>query len=107
MKRLIYILIILNAVAAFAGVKSLSGGQIVFWEDKTEVIKYNTYRVEVRLNEPSKENIIGSVTLDCFGSVYHPDNNLFIPAGELKGYVDFSNLENGYRYNVRVVIRNK
>ena len=107
MKKILSILLLFSALIAFAGTKKLSDGTLVFWSDKTEVVKHGCYRVEVKLAEPAKQNIIGSVTLEGFGNVYPPDNNLFIPAGEMKGYVDFSNLYNGYRYNVRVTIKNK
>lgn len=108
MKKIIIFIVVSCAVIAYAGNKQLKDGTLIFWDDTTEVIQYNSYRVEVRLYEPSAQNVFGSVTLEdrVSGKVYRGDNNLFISAGEKRGYVDFSGLKNGYRYSVRVKINN-
>ncbi|MBD5296587.1 MAG: hypothetical protein K2G08_09950 [Paramuribaculum sp.] len=107
MKKILSILLLFSALIAFAGTKKLSDGTIVFWPEKTEVVKYGCCRVEVKLTEPSSQNILGSVKLECFGKTFMPDNNLFIPAGEMKGYVDFSNLDDGCSYKIRVTLKNQ
>lgn len=108
MRKILILVVILCSLIAYAGNKTLKDGTLVFWSETTKVIQYNSYRVYVTLDKPSSQNVFGSVTLidRLSGKAISGDNNLFIPAGETRGYVDFSGLENGYSYNISVKINN-
>ena len=101
MKKIIIALIsILICVAAFAGTKKLSNGEVVFWRDQTELIQYNSYSVEVSLSGKCDFNVWGEVSLGG------QSKSFMIRAGETKAYVDFENLENGRRYSISVRVNN-
>lgn len=99
-KIIIALLSVLICVAAFAGTKKLSNGEVLFWDDQTEVVNYNCYRVDLSLTGVCDFNVWGEVTLGG------QSKSFMIRAGETKGYVDFENLENGRRYSVSVRVNN-
>ena len=101
MKKLIIALLTISiCIAAFAGQKKLSNGAVVFWDDQTELIQYNSYRVEIKLTDKCDFNVWGEVRV---GGQSKP---FMISAGEKRGYVDFENLENGRRYSIDVTVKN-
>lgn len=101
MKRIIIALLsVLICVVAFAGSKRLPNGESIFWQDQTERIEWNSYRVELSLSGKCDFNVWGEVSLGG------QSKSFMIRAGETKGYVDFENLENGRRYSVSVSVNN-
>lgn len=104
-KNILFIALLCFSIVTNAGSIRLKNGVSAYWEDFTEVIRYNSYRVEVRLTDFYDENVWGDVALiSSNGDVIH--GNLFIRAGELKGYVDFEGLNNNARYSVRIRLNN-
>ena len=99
-KLLIFVLSMSLCIAAFAGQKKLSNGEVVFWENQTSVIEYNSYRVEVILTGKCDFNVWGEVSL---GGQSKP---FMIRAGETKANVDFEKLDNGRRYSISVTVKN-
>jgi len=100
MKKILIILSVLIAFNVYAGSKKLPNGVVAMWQDQTEVIRYNSCRIEIRLSEKCDYNVYGSISLGG------QSRNFFINAGETSGYVDFEGLENGRRYFVNVQINN-
>lgn len=100
MKKILIILSMLIALNVYAGSKKLRNGAVAMWQDQTEVIQYNSYRVVISLSDKCDYNVYGSVSLGG------QSKNFFIHAGETSGYVDFGGLENGRRYSVSVQINN-
>ena len=103
MKKIILAtLMALLSITAFAGQKAIkSDGTVVYWEDRTEVIKWNDYGVVIKLTGKCVENVVGSVSLNG-----QPSKNFCIPAGQTETVVTFDNLENGVRYDVSVSLLN-
>lgn len=99
-KLLLFVVSMFLCIAAFAGQKKLSNGEVVFWENQTSVIEYNSYRVEVSLTGKCDFNVWGEVSLGG------QSKSFMIRAGETKANVDFENLDNGRRYSISVTVKN-
>lgn len=107
MKRLILLFSVILAVSAYCGNKTLKDKTYIYWDDSTETIQYNSYRVYVKMTDTSNQNVFGGVYLYDTNGKCVGDKNLFIPAGEMSGYVDFEGLSNGIRYRIKVKINNE
>lgn len=107
MKKLILLLLLCVSLAASAGRCDLADGSTsAYWSDTTETIIYNSYRVEVKLTDTYSKNVWGDVTLFYNGKKV--DSRPFmINSGDMRADVDFDNLQNGVRYEVRVNVRGK
>ena len=101
MKKLLLLLVAISTcMVAFAGRKNLPNGKVVYWSDQTQVIQYNSCRVEIRITGECDFNVWGEVKL---GDQRKP---FMIYAGETKANIDFDNLDNGRRYNISVTVKN-
>lgn len=98
MKKIIVILFLLVAFNVYAGQKRLANGVVAMWQDTTQPILYNSYRVTVSLSERCNYDIYGTVYLG------NQSKSFSIPAGSKSGFADFENLDNGRRYSISVSI---
>ncbi len=104
MKKIILTLLVLFSISAYAGQKKLNNGSVAFWDDVTEVIQYNSYRVNITLTDKCDFDVWGTVYLK--GTYGEKQANFIIPAGSTQGYADFEGLKNDTRYRISVSIRN-
>lgn len=106
MRFLLSIISLVCALSISAGMIKIGNDNALTWDDQTESIQYNNYRVVVRLNKAVNYNVWGEVTLTYQGRTIQT-KPLFISAGETSGHAGFENLDNGRRYTIVVKINNK
>lgn len=107
MRNIFLPILLLIPFVCFAGRETLDDGKtIAFWNDQTETILYNSYRVDVKLTKPYSKNVWGSVALYYDGKCAER-KNFMIRIGEKKVDVDFDNLSNNIRYEIVVTIDGK
>ncbi len=93
---------LISAISCFAGQKKLSNGSLVFWPDNTDVIMYNSVRLEVRLTDVCDFNVVGTMYIEGQSGDRH-SQNFIIYAGEKNAKVDFDGLRNDCRYYIKNV----
>lgn len=107
MRKFIISILLALPIMCFAGRTTLADGKTsAYWEDRTSVVNYGSYRLDIKLTSAYTKNVWGSAKLyangKCVGS-----KNFMIKAGELKCSVDFDNLPTGARYDVVVTVSGK
>lgn len=106
MRNLILFLTMLIPLFSFAGEERLNDGKtVVYWDDCTTTIRYNSYRVYINLTDTYEKNVWGYVELiGCNETV---PKNFMIRAGERNTYVDFDDLSNDITYRIKVTVKGK
>ena len=107
MRELLLLLTLICPLATFAGIETLSDGKTsVYWDNQTSTITYNSYRVDIKLTDTYEKNVWGSVDLFYDGKGAG-SKSFMIKAGEKRADVDFDNLKNNIRYEIKVTIKGK
>lgn len=107
MRKFLIFLSVLLPIVSFAGQQTLDDGKtFAYWDDQTSTITYNSYRVDIKLNDTYSNNVWGTVELFYDGRSAG-SKNFMIKAGSKRVDIDFDNLSNDIRYEIKVTIRGK
>ncbi len=107
MRRLLIIMAVTSALSCSAGRMVMNDGKTVaYWDDRTAPVRYNGYRVEIKLTDTYTKNVWGSVSL-FRNNKLAGTRNFMINAGEKTAYADFDNLTDDASYEIKVTIDGK